>query len=133
MYSKSIPPDKIEGEVGDILKTMQPMEGLINLATDMFKHVWEARRLQAADALAARKKKIDKIEHQIGKAIDQMMSLTNDAVINRFEQRITDLEKQKALLVEKQGQKPEPKAAFEEKLELALRFLSSPWKLWESE
>ena len=130
MYGKSIPRDKLEDEVGYILKSMQPTEGLVTLATDMFKHIWEARRLQAANVLAAGQKKVDEIEQQIGKAIDQMMSLTNNAVINRFEQRITDLEKQKAILVEKQAEKPELKGAFEEKLELALRFLSSPWKLW---
>ena len=132
MYGKSIPRDKLEDEVGEILRGLQPTRGLIKLATAMFRHAWDVRRSQAADALAAGQRKIDVLETEIEKTLDRLMNTDSGAVIRRFEQRITELEKQKALLAEKQVQRPEPKGVFEEKLELSLQFLASPWKLWET-
>ncbi|WP_298974309.1 recombinase family protein [uncultured Roseobacter sp.] len=132
MYGKSISRDKVESEVGELLKSMQPRNGLIALATAMFRHAWETRRAQAAEIRAAGQRKIEGLEKEINKTLDRLMSTANDAVIARYEQRVTDLEKEMALAVEGQTQSIEPKGAFEEKLELSLRFLASPWKLWET-
>ena len=97
----------------------------------MFRHVWEAKRAQAADVLASGKREILRLEKEIEGVVDRVMSASNDSIIRRYEDKVETLERQKAKLVENLGQQAEPKGAFEEKLELACRFLSSPWKIWE--
>ena len=132
MYGKSIPRDKLENEVGGMLKELQPAKGLVDLATAMFRHAWDARRTQAADIAAVTKRKITELEDEIGKVLDRIMATDNQTVIERYEDRVSKLEQESALLKEKLASKPEPKGAFEEKLELSLQFLSNPWKLWDS-
>ncbi|WP_281199115.1 hypothetical protein [Hyphomonas adhaerens] len=49
-----------------------------------------------------------------------------------FEGRISKLEAEKALIVEKLAQKEDFPRTFDELFELSLRLLSSPWKIWSS-
>jgi hypothetical protein len=42
-YGKSIPRDRLEGDVGEIIKTLQPTQSLVTLATAMFRHIWDAQ------------------------------------------------------------------------------------------
>jgi hypothetical protein len=60
------------------------------------------------------------------------MSATTASVIRRYEDKVDALEKIKAVLVENLAKQVEPKDAFDEKPELALKFLTNPWKLLES-
>ena len=63
-YGKSIARDKIEGEIGDLVKTLQPTEGLMSIAKAIYNHVWNARSEQAKDKIASAKGKIKAIESQ---------------------------------------------------------------------
>jgi len=60
------------------------------------------------------------------------MESSNIAVIETYESKIGELNKQKALLLDTLKNQSEPKGSMAEKLEPALTFLSSPWKIWES-
>ncbi|MEM9698871.1 MAG: recombinase family protein [Pseudomonadota bacterium] len=131
-YGKSIPRDELEAQVGEIVKTLQPTQGLMAMARAMFRHIWEARRAQAKDILAVGKREILRLEKEIEGVLDRIMAASNDTIIHRYESKVENLEKQKALLAEKLANQIEPKGAFDEKLELACKFLSSPWKLWET-
>ncbi len=131
-YGKSIPRNKIEGEVGEIIKTLQPTAALNRLATAMFRHLWDQRRAQEQDIRAAAKREIHRLEKEIESVLDRIMSASNDAIIRRYEDKVDMLERQKALQVENLAKQAEPKGAYEENLELSLTFLTNPWKLWES-
>ena len=64
--------------------------------------------------------------------LTRIMEASNATVITAYETKLAGLEKDKARQVEKLAKQVPPKSTFTEKLELALRFLSNPWKLWES-
>ena len=129
-YGKSIPRDTLEAEVGDIVKTLQPTQGLMTLAKAMFRHIWEARRDQAKEMGASGKREILRLEKEIEGVLDRIMTASNDTIIRRYEDKVEVLERQKALMVENTTKQVEPKGAFDEKLELACQFLASPWKIW---
>ncbi len=50
-YGKSIARDKVEGDVGAMIKTLQPTRQLVALAKAMFRHAWDQRRAQAQEAI----------------------------------------------------------------------------------
>lgn len=132
-YGKSIPRDKIEGEVGEIIKALQPTENLMTLARAMFRHIWQARRAQAQQIMDRGKREIARLEAEITTIFDRIMCASNATIIQRYEDKIEDLERQKARLTETLSQNLEPRGTIEEKLEPAMRFLANPWNLWETE
>ena len=131
-YGKSIPRDQIEGEVGKIIKTLQPSKELIQMASAMFRIAWEARRALAANAIASGKQQIQDISKQIDTLLERILGATSETVIQAYEAKIGDLERAKAIATEQLAKHAEPKGNFEEKLEPVLTFLANPWKLWEN-
>ena len=53
-------------------------------------------------------------------------------MIAAYEGRISGLEREKLILAEKAENPGQSVKSYEEMLELCLRFLSSPWKIWTS-
>jgi len=130
-YGKSVARDKLEAQVGEIVKSLQPTQGLMSLAKAMFQHVWEVRRAQAKEIVTSGKRDIKGLETEIESVLDRIMSASNDTIIRCYESKVETLERQKALLVETLAKQVKPKGSIEEKLEPALKFLSNPWKLWD--
>ncbi len=131
-YGKSIPRGKLENEVGEIIKTIQPPQSLMHALKAMFRHVWEARRGQAKEIVTSGQREVLRLEKEIDGVLDRIMSASNSAIIARYEDKVEKLEHQKAIMAEKLTKQVEPKGAFEEKLELACRFLANPWNIWEN-
>ena len=48
-YGKSIPRDKLEGDIGALIKTLQPSQNLFELVKVMFRDAWTQRSAQAED------------------------------------------------------------------------------------
>ncbi|MEM6712482.1 MAG: recombinase zinc beta ribbon domain-containing protein, partial [Pseudomonadota bacterium] len=128
-YGKSIARDKIEGDVGALLKALQPSASLIQLATAMFRKAWDARAEHAKAMVASAKREAQRLEKEIDAVLDRIMAASNATIIQRYENKVEDLERQKALILEKTANSRVPHGSFEEKLELALTFLANPWKV----
>ncbi|GIT93147.1 hypothetical protein JANAI62_35690 [Jannaschia pagri] len=131
-YGKSIPRDKLEGEVGDLIKTLEPTKPLLALVTKMFSDAWDARIAQAQDKIKAAKRQIADADKQIESLLDRIVGTTNARVISAYEKKISELERAKAGFAEIAANHRPNQGRFEELLELSLRFISSPWKLWET-
>ncbi|MEL7150578.1 MAG: recombinase family protein [Pseudomonadota bacterium] len=131
-YGKSIPRDRLEGEVGDIIKTLQPTQGLITIATQMFKDAWAMRSEQGKQNIVVAKRKIHAIESEIDQLLNRIMQASNATVIRAYEDKLSTLERDRALMSEKLVNPVPGKDRFSEKLELCLDFLSNPLKLWDS-
>jgi len=131
-YGKSIAKDKLEGDVGELVKQLQPTKGLMTLAAVMFRDVWEARRAQARQIIQSGETQLTLLDKQIETLLDRIVDVTNTSVISRYEDKIAELEKDKRILAEKMQLQAEPKGSFEQKLKPVLRFLAHPWKLWEN-
>ena len=125
-YGKSIARDKIEGDVGAMIKTLQPTKRLVALAKAMFRFAWDQRRAQAQDAINAGKDQLRALDKQIETLLSRIMESTNATVIGTYKTKIGALEKQEIILGEQLAHQAEPKGSYEEKLEPVLTFLASP-------
>lgn len=131
-YGKSIPRDRLEDEVAEIIKSLQPGPKMIDLVTAMFRVAWDAKRAQAKRIATSGKREITRLDQEIETILDRIMSASNETIIRRYEDKVEELEKRKALMLENMSKQAEPKGAFDEKLELALGFLANPFKLWKN-
>ncbi len=129
-YGKSIKRDKIEGEVGELIKSLQPTAGLMAAASAMFRHVWEAKQKQAQDALRAAKREITALDKEIDRLLDTITSVSKASVIGRYEDKIDMLEREKTKIDQKMSEMAKPNNNFAAKLEPVLIFLANPFKIW---
>ncbi|MDW3224351.1 MAG: hypothetical protein R8G34_15970 [Paracoccaceae bacterium] len=72
------------------------------------------------------------MDKEIEIVLDRIMGASSDSVIRRYESKVEQLERQRAGLVEKVSNQGEAKGTYAEKLELVLKFLSTPWNLWDN-
>lgn len=105
---------------------------MLGLLTEMFRVIWNTRVEQAKDIVRIGKRRIAQIEKEIDKLLDLIMASSNTTAICKYEEKIAEHEGSKAQLTEKLAKQTAPSGTFEEKLEPALTFLASPWKLWET-
>ena len=98
----------------------------------MFRKAWDARAAQAKSIITSGKRETLRIEKEIDAVLDRIMSASNATIIKRYEDKVESLEREKALVAEKMANQHAPRESFDEKLELILRFLSNPWKVWET-
>ena len=131
-FGKTIARRTIEGEFEALLKQMQPTRTLLNMAAAMFRDGWAVQREQAVAAARAVKREIAAIEGKIDQLVERVVDASNPRVIAAYEGRISGLEREKLILAEKAENPGQAVKSYEEMLELCLRFLSSPWKIWTS-
>ncbi|MEM9060719.1 MAG: hypothetical protein AAGD13_09690 [Pseudomonadota bacterium] len=124
-YRKSIQRDVIEGA----LQRLEPSQYLFKLAKAMFNDAWNMRIAQAQENAKAMKGQINKADKQIEALLDRIVDAGTPSAITAYEQRISKLEREKALIEEKLRSETAPRYTLEESFELALRFLSSPWNI----
>jgi len=128
-YGKSIARDKVENDVGVLVKALQPSKTLLKLATAMLRHAWTHQRDQAAEIAKSAARQVADIEKQIESLLDRIMDASYITVIARNEEKIAKLEKQKAVVSGKTVSQGDSGTTFEEKLEPVLTFFANPWKL----
>jgi len=90
------------------------------------------RLAQASQAGKALKASIKKLDSQIDRVLDRIVEAGSPSVISAYEKKISRLEREKALAVEKLAASGKPQHTLEESFEHALRFLSSPWTIWNN-
>lgn len=126
-----MPRAKMEDAFAEILQSLQPTKGLFDLAKAMLRDAWDMR-LQAAQAAKQEwERQLAEAEKQINGLLDRIVDATNPAVIGAYEQRIAKLERERLVLAERASQTVPAKGRLEDCIELALKFLSSPWKIYE--
>ena len=131
-HRKSIRRADLEGEFTKILETMQPSHGLFEMVRAIFKDAWEMRLEQINNIQKDCQRQMADVDKQIHRLVDRMIDTQSETVIGALEQRVEKLELEKQVLAEKIGTGTKPKHTFDEMFELALEFLSSPLKLWDS-
>lgn len=114
MYGKTIRRDKLEGDFEDLLKTLQPAQGIFVLAKTMFKDGWDQQINVMESMVQGAKQKLASIEQDIQRTVDRIMTASTPAVITRYEERIEQLEKEKRLLADTQDKPPVQHGSFEE-------------------
>lgn len=131
-YGKSIPRDKLEDDIGAVIRTLQPTQNLFTIAKAMFALAWDQRSSQAAEIIRSGQRQIDSVEKQIETLLSRVMEASNATVIRSYENKITELERSKIVFAGQLANQAKPKGKFEDQLEPALTFLANPWKLWQT-
>lgn len=126
----------IEGEFGELLKTMRPSAQLFRLVRDMFMDAWEQRHAQTKEIRKTIKRDLGRIEKQIDGFLERIVDASSATAIKAYERKIDMLERERLIaeekLAETRAENGARSAKAKENLELALSFLSSPWKIWAS-
>lgn len=130
--SKSVARAKLEAGFEEIMQRMAPSRSLVALAGAIFEDVWTLREEKAKDDKAAWQSQLKRVESQIEDMLDKIMDAENKSVIRAFEKRIDKLEKQKIVLSEKAAKQLPKTKSKRECMELSLKFLSSPWDIYEN-
>ncbi len=129
-HRKSIRRDVLEDALEKHLQELQPSENLFSIVRDMFRDAWDQRLTQSKDMAKAIRTKLSTIDRQIEGLLDRLVDAGSSSVVSAYEARVDKLEKEKRLLNEQLAESGKPQASFDEMFELAVLFLSSPWKIW---
>ncbi|MEM9623808.1 MAG: recombinase zinc beta ribbon domain-containing protein, partial [Pseudomonadota bacterium] len=131
-YGKSIKRGKIEGEFEVLLQKLQPAKSLFQIAASMFRKLWDFR----LESQKKRIKQLDAEAHKTQKQIDQLLDRVIEAdspsVIKAYENKISVLERHKAVLEEKAAETEVPANTFEDAFRTSMLFLANPYRLWRS-
>ncbi|WP_420011513.1 recombinase zinc beta ribbon domain-containing protein [Tateyamaria sp.] len=123
---KSIKRADIEDAFEDLLQSLTPSRGLIGVAAEMFKDIWDGRITQWQVQRKAQKTELVRIEAQISKTADRLIDTTSDATEHALEAKIDKLEAQRVKLAEDLAfSKPKPED-FQRKFRTTLAFLANP-------
>ncbi len=87
---------------------------------------------QAEGIIQGLKREAVQVDKKIESLLDRIVETENPRVIAAYEKRLSKLETDKLILMEKQRNGVKPAHSFDDLFELATSFLANPWKLWES-
>lgn len=131
-YRKSIRRDQLEGDFEALLQNLTPAKGVFEIAKAMFADAWNQRLEQVNQAAETLHRKLGEIETNIGSLLERILDASNPRVISAYEDKISELERQKLLTQDQVEQSNAQKYPFEESFELACRFLANPYELWKN-
>ena len=131
-YGKSIRRDKIEGEFETLLKGVQPTERLFDIASGMFRDLWDHRLSQGQAQAKALGAQLVKVERDVSKLLERVLDASVPSVISAYENRIRKLEEERLVIQSRMTEKARPATKFDDALRTALGFLASPWNLWNT-
>ena len=115
-----------------MLAQLTPSKELFDLAKIMFDNLWNARLAQANEQRQSASEQANAIEKDIDALVSRVVKAESPRVIKAYEDRIASLETQKLVLAEKARKEPPKARGYRELIELSLKFLENPRKLWDS-
>ncbi len=131
-YRKSFSRDEMHSQFETLLKAMTPTDEVIEIATSIFREIWEKRSAGSAERTASVRREIGSTEKSIGLLIDRIANAANPELVQVYELRLVDLQRQKIALCEKVQNSAQNLPDFDLTLRTALEFLASPYNLWET-
>ncbi|MEM7220032.1 MAG: recombinase family protein [Pseudomonadota bacterium] len=130
--SRTIRREVIEGEFEDLLKAITPHQDRLKIAAKMLEDWWKHLGKTETTKLITLKTQLSGIASQIERLTDRLIDAQSSAAIKAYENRLTKLEEDKAVLEEKIADPTGPRYPLSEVLRTTLSFLSKPHKLWAS-
>ena len=129
---KSIARSKVEDALHDLVKALTPAPPLFRLANEIFSDFWQKRANAGRERATHLRLEIGQIERKLAQVVDRLIEADNGAIIKAYEQKVSDLERQKLILKEKVAKCGTPARDYQSTFQTALKFLANPWNLWES-
>jgi DNA invertase Pin-like site-specific DNA recombinase len=122
---KSIRRDVIEGEVEALLKSARPGASLFQVASRIFRDLWDQRLVQAKSGIAALEAQRLKIEKQVAQLLDRIVEATVPSVVKAYEQKIEKLKADRLTIQERLNAATPTREHFGKTLRTALAFLAT--------
>ncbi|MGB6229102.1 MAG: recombinase family protein [Litorimonas sp.] len=129
---KSIKRADLEDELTAVIRDLQPSEGLFNIASKMFRYLWDYQEQQVKDRIAKLKQELSRIEGNASKMVDRMLATDNETVGSHIEKRIAQLDDEALRTRETIAEMSKKRPCYNDLFEHALTFLANPWKIWEN-
>ncbi|GAB4200713.1 MAG: hypothetical protein Tsb002_36960 [Wenzhouxiangellaceae bacterium] len=124
--------DLLESEFGALLKQLTPPEGVMSVARDMFKALWEHRLAYAQSRKQSLQAALAAKDQEIAKLLDRIVEADLPSVVKAYEKKIKKCEDDKIVIAEKLDHCGRPLRGFDETYRTAMAFLANPFKLWAS-
>ena len=102
------------------------------MAKEMFKDLWGERQDRAKADSGLMQNELKVIEQKVERILERIVETDNLTLITTYENKVRKLEEEKVAVNEKIKNCGRPLKTFDEAFEPAFRFLSNPYKLWES-
>ncbi|MEM9205189.1 MAG: recombinase zinc beta ribbon domain-containing protein, partial [Pseudomonadota bacterium] len=131
-HGKSLPRAEVEGKFEDIIRGLTPTDNLFRLVKDLVDQILDQRLAQMEAMRSALRNEITQIETNINELLNRIVETQSSSVISAYENKIEQLEREKFLTAEKLEKAIRPKLTSTQFIELPMRFLSNPWKIWDS-
>ncbi|MDE4302080.1 recombinase family protein [Phaeobacter gallaeciensis] len=128
---KSIARDKLEAEFEHVLKGLTPTATTFELAGRMFRDAWDRRSSNTKEDSSRYRTRLRQIDSEVSSLIDRAARTQHEETAHAYETRIAELRSETAALEEKLAQQAVPEGKFDEMFELSMKFLASPWNIWE--
>jgi site-specific DNA recombinase len=131
-FRKSIRREHIEGEFEEVLSAIKPAPHAITLAKAMFRDMWDQLHGVQSASTEALKAQLARLEAQADKLMDRILEAP-ESLVERYELRLSKMEREKAALREQLTLTRQPPARFDQVYRTAFDFLENPQKLWRSD
>ncbi|MEL6486141.1 MAG: recombinase family protein [Pseudomonadota bacterium] len=131
-YRKSIRKADIEGEFEELLASARPSRKLFNFVHALLKDLWDKHGERLTTQKRSLAKQLREIDAKIELLVDRTLDTSSPALIKRYEERVHDLEIEKAALVDTASLPAKPRDTFERTFRTAMEFLANPLTLWAS-
>ncbi len=129
---KSIRRDTMEGEFADLLKQLRPTPELYQLASELFRDLWDARLKSSESSRAHLIAEAARVDSQVTTLVDRIVNADSPTLIAAYEERLRALEIQKAEMRAKVADCGRPLRDFDSAYRTTMEFLENPQKLWFS-
>jgi site-specific DNA recombinase len=130
---KSIARGQIEGAFEELLKSLTPSRDFFNLASAIFRDLWNSNVARGAERISNMKKEIAELERKVSQLLNRIVETDSKAVSMALENRLGEMETRKELLKEEIAKIGSPARDYDQTFRTAMSFLGNPCNLWRSE
>ena len=130
---KSIARDKVENAFVELLRSLTPARELFDLASAVFRDVWDGQRARSGERKTVLKRELADIEKKVTALVDRIVESESQTVAAALERRLEELENRKLILSENIAKCGAPIRDYDQTFRTAMAFLASPWNLWKSD
>ena len=131
-FGKSVARSKIESAYETLLRALTPSHELVELLSGLFRLRWDERAKSRKDEVATLKQEIVATDKRIGQFLERIVESDSPAVIDAYERKVEELQREKLVLAEKTTRCGTVAKDYDETFQTAFSFLSNPWNLWEN-
>lgn len=130
---KPVRRDLLESHFHTMLRSLRPTPELFELASEMFRDLWNARMASEQSDANHMRGEVARIERQMEQLVDCIVASDVSSIATAFENRVRSLEIEKASLTQKIALCGRSAADFDTTYRTAIEFLENPYKLWVSD